>query len=163
MTVVDTTSDPDTLTLTIVADLAAPPAQVWTVWADPRRLERWWGPPTWPATFPEHDLTVGSTSRYTMTGPDGQQSHGWWRVTAVDEPRALEFEDGFADASGRPAGSMPVMRVRVDLAATPGGTRMTVRSRFSSDEDMQKMLTMGMAEGMSLAMGQIDDVLLTAV
>ena len=59
MTVVGTTQDPENLTLTLVADLAAPPARVWQVWVDPRQIERWWGPPGWPATFVEHDVAVG--------------------------------------------------------------------------------------------------------
>jgi hypothetical protein len=35
-----------------------------------------------------------------MTGPEGDRHRGWWRVIAVDAPRALEFEDGFADDDG---------------------------------------------------------------
>lgn len=100
MTVVSTIQDPEALTLTVVADLAAPPSRVWQVWADPRPLERWWGPPTWPATFTEHHLRVGGGAQYFMTGPDGEGAHGWWRFTAVDEPRSLEFEDGFSDETG---------------------------------------------------------------
>ena len=91
MPVVSTSRDTENLTLTIAADLAAPPARVWQVWADPRQLERWWGPPTWPATFVQHDVVVGGTSRYFMTGPEGEKAHGWWRFVALDEPHSLEF------------------------------------------------------------------------
>ena len=77
------------------------------MWADPRQLERWWGPPTWPATFVEHDLTTGGGAHYFMTGPEGEKAHGWWRIVAVDEPRSIEFEDGFADEEGRPDDEMP--------------------------------------------------------
>lgn len=101
MTIVSSTQDPEALTLTIVAELAAPPSRVWQVWSDPRPLERWWGPPTWPATFEQHDIVPGGGSRYYMTGPDGEKSRGWWRFLALDEPRSLEFEDGFADEFGR--------------------------------------------------------------
>src|SRR5665647_2571772 len=97
MTVVRTMRDPEALTLTIIAELAAPPSRVWQVWADPRRLERWWGPPTWPATFVAHDFTVGGSAHYYMTGPGGEKAHGWWRFATVEEPRVIEFEDGFAD------------------------------------------------------------------
>src|SRR5450830_28125 len=93
MTVVSMTRDPEALTLTIIAELAAPPSRVWQVWADPRRLERWWGPPTWPATFVAHDFTVGGSAHYYMTGPGGEKAHGWWRFVTVEEPRVIEFED----------------------------------------------------------------------
>ena len=71
MTVISTTKDPTRLTLTIVADFDASPDRVWEVWEDPRQLERWWGPPTYPATFTRHDFVVGGESRYFMTGPTG--------------------------------------------------------------------------------------------
>ena len=159
MTVVSTTQDPDALTLTLVAEFTAPRDRVWQVWSDPRQLERWWGPPTWPATFEEHDVTVGGRSRYYMTGPEGEKSRGWWRFVALDEPRSLEFEDGFSDESGEPNPAMPVIQARVDLEETGAGTRMTVTSRFASLAEMEKLVQMGMAEGMTLAMGQIDGIL----
>jgi uncharacterized protein YndB with AHSA1/START domain len=160
VTVVGTTQDTENLTLTVVADLAAPPARVWQVWVDPRQLERWWGPPTWPATFVEHDVAVGGSSRYFMTGPAGEKAHGWWRFTALDEPRSLEFEDGFADDAGQPAADMPVTVARVDLEETASGTRMTVRSRFATLEQMEQVLAMGAVEGLTSAVAQIDEVLL---
>jgi uncharacterized protein YndB with AHSA1/START domain len=163
VTVVSTEQDTDARTLTIVAELAAPPSRVWQVWADPRQLERWWGPPTWPATFIEHDVTVGGTSRYFMTGPNGEKAHGWWRFVALDEPSSLEFEDGFSDETGTPSADMPTIHGRVELEETAGGTRMTVRSRFATTEQMEQVLAMGMAEGMTQAMGQIDEVLLAGV
>lgn len=162
MTVASTTQDPDALTLVVVAELAAPPARVWQIWVDPRQLERRWGPPTWPATFEQHDVVPGGGSRYVMTGPDGEKAAGWWRFIAVDEHRSLELEDGFADAGGRPVEDMPTLRARVVLEATPSGTRMTVTSQFASLEQMQQLAAMGMVEGMTAAMGQIDALLLAA-
>lgn len=162
MTVISTTPDTAALTLTVVSDLAAPPERAWQVWVDPRQLERWWGPPTWPATFVQHDAVVDGRSSYYMTGPDGEQPHGWWRFLSLDEPRSLEFEDGFADDAGTPDESMPTTHARVDLVATPGGTRMTVTTWFATLEQMEQLVAMGMIEGMAGAMGQIDEVLLSA-
>jgi uncharacterized protein YndB with AHSA1/START domain len=159
MTVVSTTQDPDRLTFTIVADLAAPPERVWDLWADPRRLERWWGPPTWPATFVEHDLAEGGRSHYFMTGPEGEQAHGWWRVVTADGPRSLEFEDGFADETGAPDPDLPTTVARVELDATGAGTRMTITSRFATAEQMQQVVSMGVVEGMTSAVEQMDALL----
>ena len=63
-------------------------------------LERWWGPPTHPATFEKHDLTPGGEATYFMTGPEGAM-WGAWRVRAVDPPTSLEFINAFADTDGR--------------------------------------------------------------
>ena len=51
MTVTAVRKDPQALTMTVEAEFAASPERVWQLWADPRQLERWWGPPTYPATF----------------------------------------------------------------------------------------------------------------
>jgi len=50
MTVTSVDKDLDDLTLTLTADFDAPIERVWELWADPRKLERWWGPPEYPAT-----------------------------------------------------------------------------------------------------------------
>ena len=159
MSVTSVDKDPDTLTLTLIADFDAPPEEVWELWADPRRLERWWGPPTYPATFEEHDLTPGGRVTYYMTGPDGERPHGWWRVTSVDPPASLEFVDGFADADGTPVADMPTSTVRVTITEHDGGTRMELRSVFDSREHMEQLIAMGMEEGLTQAVGQMDALL----
>jgi uncharacterized protein YndB with AHSA1/START domain len=148
-------------TLTIESEWDAPAEQVWQLWADPRRLERWWGPPTYPATVVDHDLTPGGRVNYFMTGPEGDRAGGWWRVIAVDAPTRLEFEDGFADAEGEPNVAMPTTMAVVTITpdADSGRTLMRIESQFPSTEAMEKMIEMGMEEGMQLAMGQIDAVL----
>lgn len=93
MTDISVEKDAESLTMTIIAQSDAPTTRVWQVWQDPRQLERWWGPPTYPATVVCHDLTPGGSVTYFMTGPEGDTHHGWW-VSAVEAPRYLEFIDG---------------------------------------------------------------------
>jgi uncharacterized protein YndB with AHSA1/START domain len=159
MTVVSTHKDVKALTLTFVAEFDADVERVWRVWEDPRQLERWWGPPTWPATFVQHDFVVGGWSRYWMTGPAGEKAHGWWTVTAIDAPHRLEFDDGFADGDGEPDSGMPVSHAVVTLEATGTGTRMTTVTRFADTAQLEQVVAMGMEEGMREAMSQIDGVL----
>src|SRR5262245_411639 len=111
MSVTSVDKDFNSLTLTLVADFDARIERVWQLWADPRRLERWWGPPTYPATVEEHDLTPGGAVAYVMTGPGGERTRGWWRVMAVEPPTSLDFLDGFADKDGKPIADMPTTTV----------------------------------------------------
>jgi uncharacterized protein YndB with AHSA1/START domain len=149
----------DNLTITLVADFHAPIEQVWQLWSDPRKLERWWGPPTDPATVATHDLSPGSGVTYLMTGPEGDKHYGVWRVAAVDPPHSLEFTDAFADEDGTPIADMPVSTVRVRLAERDGGTRMEMHSTFESREDMEKWVSTGSDEGVREAVGQMDALL----
>ncbi len=136
------------LTPTLTSELRGSIDRVWTMWSDPRKLERWWGPPTYPATFVEHALTPGARVTYFMTGPSGDQHHGWWRILAAVGPSSLEFEDGFADAAGQPNLQMPTTKVHVSLVESAGTTTMTIVSSFSSIAQMEKLVAMGMVEGL---------------
>jgi uncharacterized protein YndB with AHSA1/START domain len=156
VTSVDT--DYDNLTITLIADFDAPIDQVWELWSDPRKLEGWWGPPNYPATFEKHDLSPGAEATYFMTGPEGD-SRGMWRVTAVDPPTSLEFTDAFADTDGTPIADTPVTTVRVRLTERDGGTRMEMQLTFESREDMEKIVGMGTVEGLEQAAGQMDALL----
>jgi uncharacterized protein YndB with AHSA1/START domain len=162
MPVTDIQKDLDALTMTVVAEYEAPVVRCWRLWADPRQLERWWGPPMFPATFVDHDFTPGSLSSYFMTSPEGEKHHGWWRILVVEAPHGFEIEDGFGDDPGN-GGDMPVTTMRVRLAdRSGGGTRMTIDSKFPSRETMEQVLAMGLEEGLRAAMGQIDGVLASA-
>jgi uncharacterized protein YndB with AHSA1/START domain len=156
MPVTAVTHDLDTLTLVITAEFAAPVERIWQVYADPRQLERVFGPPTHPATFVEHDLTPGGRAHYFMTSPDGEKYYGWWMITSVDEPHGFAFEDGFAsDDSFAPAPDMPVSNNVYAFEATETGTKATFTSTYDSAEALQ-VLDMGVVEGASLAINQID-------
>jgi uncharacterized protein YndB with AHSA1/START domain len=164
MTVTSVRKDPDALTMTLTAEFDASPERVWELWADPRQLERWWGPPTYPATFTRHDLRPGSRVEYHMTGPAGDQPHGFWDVLDADPPRRLVFRDGFAHEDGTPDDEFPRNEGRVTIEPIDGGrTRMSIESRFPSVEAMEQVLAMGMEEGLTQAVGQIDAILAEGV
>jgi uncharacterized protein YndB with AHSA1/START domain len=159
MSVTNIDVDRDNLTLTLIADFDAPIDEVWELWSDPRKLERWWGPPGYPATFEKHDLTAAGEATYFMTSPEGEKSWGVWRITAVDPPTSLEFTDAFANADGTPIADMPTHAVKVELSEREGGTRMEMRSTFDSPEAMDELVKMGMVEGLREAAGQMDPLL----
>ncbi len=164
MTVTAVRKDPEALTMTLTAEFEASPARVWQLWADPRQLERWWGPPTYPATFTAQDLAPGSRVLYHMTGPSGDQPHGFWDVVEADPPRRLVFVDGFAHDDGTPDDDFPRNEGRVTIEPIGAGrTRMSIESRFPSVEAMEKALAMGMEEGLTQAVGQIDAILAEGV
>jgi uncharacterized protein YndB with AHSA1/START domain len=159
MPITSVTSDANALTLTVVGDYPVPVERLWQAYADPRQLERFWGPETWPATFTRHDVTVGGRSEYSMTGPDGTTSRGWWRFLAVEPGRRMEVEDGFAHEDGTPNDTMPSMRMVFTFEPTDTGSRFTSVTHFPSLEAMQQLVEMGMEEGLRSAMGQLDGVL----
>jgi uncharacterized protein YndB with AHSA1/START domain len=159
MSVTSVEKDLEALTMTVTAEYDVTAERAWQLWSDPRQLERWWGPPTYPATFVLHDIAVGGRMAYFMTGPEGDRHHGWWTVEEVQTPRRLVVLDGFADADGN-AMDLPTTRMQVDIADRPeGGVRITIMSTFPSLEALEQLIAMGMMEGLTAAMGQIDAIL----
>ncbi|MFG1785480.1 SRPBCC domain-containing protein [Rhodococcus oryzae] len=159
MPVTNVHQDLDNLTLTITADFAAPVTRIWQVYEDPRQLEKVWGPPTYPATVVDHDLTPGGRTTYFMTGPDGEKFAGYWQITAVDAPTSFSFDDGFADLDFNSNPELPVSKNVFTFSEHEGGTRATYVSTYESAEALQQVLDMGVIEGASSAINQIDELI----
>jgi uncharacterized protein YndB with AHSA1/START domain len=153
------TKDPEALTMGLTAEFEVPLRRLWDAYADPRQIERFWGPPGYPARFTRHDMFPGGRSLYYMTGPEGEQYHGYWEFIEVKEPHSFEFLDGFAFVDGTPNPEMPSMRMVFNFEETPTGSRMTATTYFDSLEDMNTLLEMGAEEGTLAAMSQMDGVL----
>lgn len=160
MPVTDVTHDTSSGTLTIVADFAATPERVWEVYAQPRQLEQVWGPPTYPATFVDHDLSPGGLVTYFMTSPEGERYFGYWEVESVHSPTEFTFTDGFAlDEHFTKNEDLPVSRCVYSFAEHEGGTRATYAATYDSPEALEQVLAMGAIQGSTLAINQIDTFL----
>jgi uncharacterized protein YndB with AHSA1/START domain len=159
MPVTDVDKDLGALTMTITVEFDAGAERIWEMWSDPRQLERWWGPPNFPATFVDHDLSPGGRAAYFMTGPEGEKYHGWWRIEEAEPPHRLRFEHGYADDEGKPNTEMPTTIATVTIAEAGGVTTMSIESKFGTREAMEQMIEMGTEQGMVDALGQIDALL----
>ena len=144
MPVISVVKDAQARTMTITARFDAPIGRVWQLWSDPRQLERWWRPPSYPATVLEHDPAPGGTISYVMTGPNSERHGGWFGVRAADPPHMLELDAGFAVALSELAGD---------------ATQMTITKTWASNEAMEQVLATGMQAGMTAAVGQFDALL----
>ena len=161
MPVTHVSHDIDTRTLTITAEFTAPAARIWQVYADPRQLEQVWGPPSYPATVVDHDLSTGGRVTYFMTGPEGDKHAGYWNVLDADEPNSFTIEDGFCDADFVPNPDLPVSTSVFTFVEREGRTTATYVSTYASAEAVQQLLDMQVVEGASSAINQIDDLVLT--
>jgi uncharacterized protein YndB with AHSA1/START domain len=94
-----------------------------------------------------------------MTGPGGEVSRGYWEFLAVDPGRSFEVRDGFANPDGTANDELPSMRMVFTFEAAGAGARVRTTTWFSSVEELDQLLAMGMEQGMREAMGQMDAVL----
>ena len=154
MPLTSVSKDASRLTLTVVGDYPVPQQRLWDAFADPRQLERFWGPPTWPATFTRHDMKVGGRAEYVLALPDGGKWKGSWKFTAVNPISSFEARDGEDNAEDP---NLPAS-MRFTFETTPAGSRLTIVTWFESVEAMEQTVP-GMEEGLRAAMPQLDAVL----
>ncbi|MBD8023100.1 SRPBCC family protein [Microbacterium gallinarum] len=159
MPVTDVTTDPEALTMTLTADFDAPAERLWAAFTEPQQLERFWGPPGWPARFPTFEFSVGGRAVYYMTSPQGEKSYGSWEFLEIDAPRGFTVLDNFANEDGAPLEGMPVMRVVFTFEPTATGSRMVNVSHFASADALQQVVDFGAVEGSTMAINQLDRVL----
>lgn len=153
MPVTSVTKDAESLTMTVVADFNVPVRRLWDAYLDPRQLERFWTPPGYPAVLTRHDGCVGGRSEWAMTEPGGTVMRFSWDWVAVDELKSFEVRDG----DGLPASGPS--RIVFTFETTDAGSRVTTTTCFDSVEHLEQMLELGMEQGMTAAMGQMDAVL----
>ncbi|WP_159500393.1 SRPBCC family protein [Microbacterium sp. 18062] len=159
MPVTDITTDAETLTMTLVGDFDAPAPRLWRAFTDPRQLERFWGPPGWPATFSCFDFEVGGRADYAMTSPQGESSRGAWEFLRIDPESGFEVLDAFVGEDGERIEGMPAMRMTFSFEGTDSGSRLTSVTYFTSAEALEQVVAMGAVEGSTLAINQLDAVL----
>ncbi len=160
MTILRIDKNAEAKTMVITAEFTTSISNVWRMWANPRLLERWWGPPEVLATFDYHDLEPGSTIAYSMSAPDGGDTFdGTWNVIEVDAPTRLVVEDADVDDDGTPTDGNSMTRIEIDIEAAGSTTRMVLTTHFDSLQGMEQAIAMGAAEGMKACMSRIDALL----
>ena len=123
MSVMSVEKDPESLTMTVWADLDATVERAWQLWADPRQFEQWWGAPGFPTTVIDHDLRSGGLISFFMTGSTGERHGGTWEVLAADPPRYLELRDADVDDDGRPNDGNAMTVMAVTIVERDGGAQ----------------------------------------
>jgi uncharacterized protein YndB with AHSA1/START domain len=160
MPVTNVVNDAAARTMTMTAEFDAPVARVWQLYADPRQLEKWWNPPGYPLTIVDHDLSVGGLVRAVVTPPEGDTVHAYWRITSVDAPWSMQWEDGFLDEQGEPDPATSPTTAQLTLADRPGGgTVMTIVTSFLDDESMREYLEMDIEDHLAVTIAQAEALL----
>nr|WP_235735510.1 SRPBCC domain-containing protein [Nocardioides alcanivorans] len=88
--------------------------------------------------------------------PGGEKYPGLWDIKTVDEPAGFTFEDAFADQDFNVVPDLPVSQNTYAFVAHGGGTRATFLTTYATVEALQQVLDMGVVEGATSAINQID-------
>lgn len=107
------------------------------------------------------DFKPGGHWHYAMIGPDG--THYWSRldyqtIRPIDNYTAF---DAFTDESGAVNPDLPSARWDVTFSTVAQGTLVESVISYNSSEDLDKIIQMGMQEGMASTLERLDELVAT--
>lgn len=152
-------TDREKATFQAKREFNAPVTLVWRAFTEPELLDQWWAPKPWKCVTQSMDFNPSGKWRYDMVGPNGE-SHA--AIQIFDE---IEFEkffsgiDAFADNLGNINEAMPVAKWKNTFIPTENGTLVITEAKYPNTESLETVLKMGMAEGLSMAQDNLDEVL----
>lgn len=144
--------------LVVTRTFQAPRERVFRAYSSCEHLKNWWGPRSWPMAECTMDFRVGGVWHYCLRGPDeGDESWGRAVFEEIVEPERIVYTDAFSEADGNVNEAMPQTRSTVELAETDDGTRLTLRAKYPTADDLEQVLEMGMVAGMTETLDRLDE------
>jgi uncharacterized protein YndB with AHSA1/START domain len=134
---------------------------VFEAYSECKHLMHWWGPREWPISYCKMDFRVGGTWHFCMKGPDGMESWGKALYKAIKVPEYIHYEDYFSDKDGNLNKEMPWTLLKFDFTEKNGKTIVTGAAEYSSREDLQKVIDMGMIAGITETLDKLEEYLMT--
>lgn len=146
--------------LILSRDFDAPSELLFEVWSDCKHLKHWWGPKEWPMDECEIDFREGGEWRYCLRGPnEGDESWGKAIYQEINKPEKIVYKDHFTDADGNVVENMPNMLIAVDFSSHKDKARQIITVHFDNNEERDKIVEMGMAEGMDSSLDRVEEYL----
>jgi uncharacterized protein YndB with AHSA1/START domain len=146
-------------TLTVKREFAGPRQLVWDCHTRAELLDRWYAPKPLTAKTTHMDFREGGHWHFAMIMPNGQafwSRMGYEKIDPIDGYRAL---DGFTDETGVVNPDMPRSRQDVRFTDAQDRTLVTTVIQYNSPDDIQKVLDMGMQEGLTSTLERLDELL----
>lgn len=143
----------------ITREFDATVEQLWTAWSTPELLEQWWAPKPFVAKTIELNFSAGGHWLYYMENPEGEKHYCRADFMSMEKNKFYEAADSFCDEKGNKNTDFPSMHWRNDFITTPTGAKVEVEISFAKIEDLHKIVEMGFEQGFTMALGNLDELL----
>ena len=153
------TVDKDAKKLRIEREFAAPISNVWAAWTESRLLDQWWAPKPWKTETKSMDFRPGGSWVYAMVGPEGEKH--WCRndYKSITALKSFSGRDAFCDEEGNITTSLPQSLWANEFSETEDSTIVNIEVSYNELSDLEKILDMGMQQGLTAALENLDDLL----
>ena len=153
------TKDIERGVLTVERMFDATPEKVWEAHVKGEILGEWWAPKPWRAVTVSEDFREGGRWFYYMLGPEGEKNYCMVEYVVIDPEKSLTGYDYFCDEKGTRDENMPTMEWKAEFIPEGSGTKLVSTITYPSGADLEKILSMGMEEGYTMALNQLEALL----
>ncbi|RYO74599.1 hypothetical protein DL771_010380 [Monosporascus sp. 5C6A] len=147
--------------LTVRREFAAKRQLVWDCHTKRELLDQWFAPKPLTTKTKHMEFKEGGYWHYAMITPDGQSfwsRQDYQKINPIDGYSVL---DAFSDEAGAVNPDLPRASWDVTFADANERTLVTTVVLYNSPEDVQKVIDMGMKDGMTSTLERLDELLLT--
>jgi uncharacterized protein YndB with AHSA1/START domain len=148
-------------TLTIRREFLANRELVWDCYTKSEYLDLWFAPKPLTAKTKSMDFREGGHWHYAMVEPNGTEYWGlteYLKIKPIDHYTTL---DAFSNAAGEINQDLPRAQWRVVFTDKGDNALVETVVTYKSLSDLEKVIEMGMEQGMIATLEKLDELLLT--
>lgn len=151
--------DKENNTINAKRAFAADLALVWQAWTEAAILDQWWAPKPYVTKTKFMEFKVGSYWHYAMISPEGEKH--WCRADyqQIDILKSFSGLDAFCDENGKVTDSFPRSLWHNEFSQDGENTFVNITIKYSSLNDLEKIIELGFKEGFTMALGNLDQLL----
>ena len=149
--------DKPTKTVTITAEFDADRDLVWDAYTKAELLDQWWAPKPWSSRTKVMDFREGGRRFYAMVSPEGAEKWSVQKYTSITPKTNFKLLNAFADKNENP--ELPGSDWDLSFDEQGDRTTVTISIYNESLERMENLIAMGFKEGITMTLGQLQDLL----
>lgn len=150
----------DDHSITVRKEFAAPRQLVWDCHTRSELLDQWFAPKPLTTRTTHMDFRKGGYWHYAMVTPDGQEYWNRLDYKTIQPIDGYTARDVFCDDTGAANPDLPGYGWTVTFRDAGDRTLVTTIVQYGSAEGLQKVIEMGMKDGMTSTLERLDELLL---
>jgi uncharacterized protein YndB with AHSA1/START domain len=151
--------DKEKNTMTIRKEFAAGRQLVWDCHTKSELLEQWFAPKPYTAKTKKMSFKEGGHWVYAMVSPEGQEHVARMDYLKINPIDGYSLYDGFCDDKGELSKDLPRSKWNVTFSDRGEHTLVETIVTYNSLEDLEKIMAMGMKEGLTMTLESLDELI----
>ena len=146
-------------TLTTRREFAAAKKLVWDCHTKSELLDQWYAPKSFTTETKHMDFRVGGYWHFAMIDPQGQKYWNRADYLNIEPIDSFTYSDGFSDETGALNPAMPNSKVSMSFFDKAENTVVQSVVNYASLADLEKVIEMGVQEGIKSTQDRLVELL----